>query len=102
MERIFAYQDDLTKFMQLLPVTSKRAPGNAYQLLDRFIIFSVPSILQSDNGREFVNSVIEELCLMWECLRVVHGKSRYSQNQGSAKKLNIDIKIILKTWLRSN
>lgn len=88
--------------MQLLPVTSKRAPGNAYQLLDKFSIFSVPSILQSDNGREFVNSVIEQLCLMWQDLRVVHGKSRYWQNQGSVKKSNIDIKIKLKAWLRSN
>ena len=49
---ILAYQDDLTKFVQLRPVTLKRAPEIAYQLLDIFSIFGVPSILQSENERE--------------------------------------------------
>ena len=51
------YQDHLTKFVQLHPVTSKRAPEIAYQLLDIFSIFRAPSILQSDNGKEFVNGL---------------------------------------------
>ena len=54
------YQDHLTKFVQLRPVTSKRAPEIAYQLLDTFSIFGAPSILQSGNGREFVNSFITD------------------------------------------
>ena len=61
---ILVYQDHLTKFVQLRPVTSKRAPEIVYQLLDIFSIFEAPSILQSDNGREFVNSVISELSAM--------------------------------------
>ena len=32
-------QDHLTKFAQLRPVKSKRAPESAYQLLDIFSIF---------------------------------------------------------------
>ena len=62
---ILVYQDHLTKFAQLRPVKSKRAPEIAYQLLDIFSIFGVPSILQSDNGRELVNSVITKLSEMW-------------------------------------
>ena len=58
------YQDHLTKFVQLRPVTSKREPEIAYQLLDIFRIFGSPIILQSDNGREFVNSVIIEFSAM--------------------------------------
>ena len=58
------YQDQLTKFVQLRPVTSKREPEIAYQLLDIFRIFGSPIILQSDNGREFVNSVIIEVSAM--------------------------------------
>ena len=58
---IHVYQDHLTKFVRH-PVTSKRAPEIAYKLLDIFSIFGTPSILQSDNGREFVNPVITELC----------------------------------------
>ena len=87
---ILVYQDHLTKFVQLRPVTSKRAPEIAYQLLDIFSIFGAPSILQSDNGREFVNSVITELSAMWDGLKIVHGKPRHSQTQGSVERVNRD------------
>ena len=99
---ILVYQDHLTKFVQLRPVTSKRAPEIAYQLLDIFSIFGAPSILQSDNGREFVNSVITELSAMWDGLKIVHGKPRHSQSQGSVERANRDIEDMLMTWLQSN
>ena len=45
----------------------QRASEIAYQFLDIFSIFWAPSILQSDDGRGFVNSVITELSdgLIW-------------------------------------
>ena len=52
---ILVYQDLLTKYVQLRPLTSKRAPEITYQVLDIFSIFGAPSILQSENEREFVN-----------------------------------------------
>ena len=99
---ILAYQDCLTKFVQLRPVTSKRAPEIAYQLLDIFSIFGAPSILQSDNGTEFVNSVITELSAMWDGLKIEHGKPRHSQSQGSVDRANRDIEGMLMMWLQSN
>ena len=96
---ILVCQDHLTKFVLLRPVTSKRAPEIAYQLLDIFSIFGVPSILQSDNGREFVNSVITELSAMWDGLEIVHGKPRHRQ---SVERANRDIEDMLMTWLQSN
>ena len=77
------YQDHLTRFVQLRPVMPKRASEIAYQLLDIFSIFGAHSILQSDNGRKFVNSVITELSAMRDVLKIVHGKHRHSQSQGS-------------------
>ena len=76
--------------MYLWPVTSNRAPEIAYQLLAIFSIFGAPRILQSDNGREFVNCIIEELCSMWEGLKIVHGKLRHRQSQGSVERVNSD------------
>ena len=90
----------LNKFVQLRPVTSKCAPEIGFQLLDIFSIFGAPSILQSDNGREFVNSVITELSAMWNGLKIVHGKP--SQSQGSVERTNKDIEYMLVTWLQSN
>ena len=94
---IFVYQDHLTKFVQLRPVTSKRAPEIAYQLLDVLSIFDIPNILQSDNGREFVNSIIDEHRSMWEGLKIVHGKPRNSQSQGSVERANRGIGDMLTT-----
>ena len=60
---IFAYQDHLTKRVQLRTVKFKHAPEMVYKQLDKFSIFGASGILQIDN-REFAKSVIEELCSM--------------------------------------
>ncbi|CAG4949101.1 unnamed protein product [Parnassius apollo] len=99
---IMVYQDHLTKFVQLRLLKSKRAEEVAYHLLDIFTTFGAPSILQSDNGREFANKVVKEACAMWPELKIVHGKPRHSQSQGSVKRSNRDIEKILCTWLESN
>ena len=99
---ICVYQDHLTKFVQLRPLKTKTAEEVAYVLLDIFTIFGAPSILQSDNGREFSNKVIEELCTMWPDLKIVHGKPRHSQSQGSVERANQDVENMLNSWLIDN
>ena len=61
---IMVYQDHLTKFCNIKPLTSKKASEVAFNLIDVFTIFVSPHILQSDNGREFTVLVISELKLM--------------------------------------
>jgi len=36
---------------------------------------------------------------MWNNLKIVHGKSRHSQSQGSVERANQDIQNILTTWM---
>ena len=55
------YQDHLTKFTIFRPLNSKTAEEVAFQLMDVFFIFGAPFILQSDNGREFANKMIQKL-----------------------------------------
>jgi hypothetical protein len=74
--------------VKLRPLTHKRAEEIAYKLLDIFTTFGAPEILQSDNGREFANKVLKKLCTMWKNLKIVHGKPRHSQSQGSVKRAN--------------
>eukprot|EP00102_Acyrthosiphon_pisum_P014946 XP_008185264.1 PREDICTED: KRAB-A domain-containing protein 2-like [Acyrthosiphon pisum] len=78
---ICVYQDHLTKFCILKPLTSKRAEQVACVLLDIFCLFGAPASLQSDNGREFCNELINSLREMWPDLNIVHGKPRHSQSQ---------------------
>ena len=54
---IMVYQDHLTKYCLLRPLSSKRASEVAYHLLDIFLTLGAPHILQSDNGSEFTANV---------------------------------------------
>lgn len=58
--------------------------------------------MHSDNGREFVNSIITNLNEMWSDVNIVHGKSRHSQSQGSVERANRDIEAILAAWMTDN
>ncbi|QQP35498.1 Uncharacterized protein FKW44_023745, partial [Caligus rogercresseyi] len=58
---IMVYQDHLTKFVCLRPLKTKTADEVAGQLVKKFCDKGAPQILQSDNGREFANKVIEKL-----------------------------------------
>ena len=92
---IMVYQDHLTKYCVLRPLTSKRAAEVAWQLVDIFLLLGAPQILQSDNGSEFTASVITELKVMWPDLLMVHGKPRHPASQGSVERLNSDVKDML-------
>ena len=99
---IMVYQDHLTKFCMLRPLPCKRAALVAFQLMDIFLNFGAPAILQSDNGAEFTAEVVTELKLLWPDLVIVHGKPRHPQSQGSVERANGDIKDMLITWLGDN
>ncbi|KFD62379.1 LOW QUALITY PROTEIN: hypothetical protein M514_25502 [Trichuris suis] len=92
---IMAYQDHLTKFVAL---KSKTAEEVAHNRVDMFTLLGAPSILQSDDGREFANKVVTSLKQHWPSLKIVHGKPRHSQSQGSVERANQDIENMLCTW----
>lgn len=77
---IMVYQDYVTRFIQLRPLTSKKAAEVAKQLLDIFCIFGAPSIIQSDSDKEFATGLIAELKLLWPSFKVVHEKACFFQN----------------------
>lgn len=58
---ICMYQGHPTKFLMPKPLISKCVEVVAFILLDIFIIFEAPCMLQSNNGLEFCNSVINSL-----------------------------------------
>ncbi|KAK4328712.1 hypothetical protein Pmani_000907 [Petrolisthes manimaculis] len=99
---IMVYQDHLTKFCILRALTSKRAAEVAFHLLDIFLLFGAPVILQSDNGSEFTSQVITELKEVWPKLTLVHGKPRHPQSKGLVERANGDIKYMLVAWMAYN
>jgi transposase InsO family protein len=102
MKFILVYQDHPAKFVLLRSIYSKRADEVAYHLPDIFTTFGAPNILHSDNGREFCNQIIKRLCEMWNDIKIVHGKPRRSESQGSAERANQDVENMLATWMETN
>ena len=74
----------------------------AYQLMDISCMFGVPFVMQSDNGHEFTNEIIQNLADMWPGMKLVHGKQRHSQSQGSVERSNQDAGDLLVAWMSDN
>ncbi|XP_033209788.1 KRAB-A domain-containing protein 2-like [Belonocnema kinseyi] len=99
---ILNYQDHLTKFVMLRTLKTKAAQEVTYSLLGIFCTLGTPSVLQSDNRREFSNRFIESLKEMWPDLSIVHGKPIHSQGQGNIERANQDVENMLVAWLEEN
>ncbi|XP_003373105.1 putative integrase core domain protein [Trichinella spiralis] len=99
---IMTYLNHFTKFCILSPLKSKRAEEVASKLLEIFLTFGAPSILQSDNGREFSNAIIAELKTCWPELKLVTGRPRHPQSQGAVERLNGVVQDKLAIWMREN
>ncbi|CAF0702812.1 unnamed protein product [Brachionus calyciflorus] len=95
-------QDHFLKVCWLRTLKAKSAKEVARALIDIFGHFGAPRILQSDNGKEFRNALIEALKLLWPDLAIVHGRARRPQTQGSVERSNGDIQNILGSWMRIN
>ncbi|XP_064102658.1 KRAB-A domain-containing protein 2-like [Macrobrachium nipponense] len=90
------------KFCVLYPLARKRAEEVIANLLDVFLTFGAPAILQSDNGREFANAIITELAEPWPELKLVTGRPCHPQSQGTVGRLNGVIQDKLTIWMKEN
>ena len=81
---------------------TKHAEVIAENLVNIFCHFGAPLLLHSDNGREFVNQVIHALLKLWPDCRMINGKARHSQSQGSVERCNRDIENMLACWQVDN
>lgn len=84
----------MTKFAILVPFCNKEMESVARALWEVLSIFKVPKIIQSDNGAEFVNKLIEELTKL---NGIEHGTiSPYnSRTNGAAERVNRTVETIL-------
>ena len=61
------------------------------------LIIGPPTLLHIYNGREFCNKVIA-LFQLKHGIKMVIGKPRHSQSQGSVKRGNRDINDLIRAW----
>lgn len=61
-----------------------------------FPVMGLPSILQSDNGREFINKVIDEVVATWPGqVQLVSGRPRHPQSQGLVEQAHYTLERML-------
>ena len=82
-------RDHFSKFSWAYLLVSKRASEVAEKLVDIFSLFGPPKILQSDNGKEFVATVIKELAKRLE---------RYNHYQWTTKTSTISRMCRKRQW----
>jgi hypothetical protein len=99
MKWILHYQDHHDKMSYLCAMPNKEAKTVALELLPSFLMQGPPVTLQSDNGREFVAQVIEELMKLWKDCIIVHGSPRHPQSQGSIERANADVESMVLQWM---
>ncbi|CAB5215589.1 unnamed protein product [Rhizophagus irregularis] len=92
-------RDHFTRFSWARALTSKRAIEVAAYLFELFhFLGSPPTILQSDNGKEFCVGVIKELIEMWPTVKIINGRPRHPQSQGLVERANGILQQKLGKW----
>ena len=101
---IFHAIDHWSKFSFAFPLENKEAQSVA-SVIKSFIFpyFGVPKIFQSDNGKEFVNSVIKNLLHSWSSkIQIIHGRPRHPQSQRAVERAHRTLEQKLATQLESD
>ena len=79
--------DVYLKLVKAYPLKSKAVLEVSNALESLFLTFGLPTVLQCDNGKEFSNSVINDLCARFN-VKLIHARVRHPQPQGQIERLN--------------
>ncbi|CAF4978312.1 unnamed protein product [Rotaria sp. Silwood1] len=94
--------DHFSKFSWAFPLKNKSANEVASKLHELFFLFGPPRLLHSDNGREFVSSVITELKIIFPDLRFIRGRPRHPQSQECIERANGVLCDAPSKWMSTN
>jgi transposase InsO family protein len=97
---IFHYIDHFAKFSILRPITHKTMENVAHHLRDIWSLFGPPTTLQTDNGSEFKNHVVEHLCAEFNVDHVYSSPYNPSAN-GCVERANGTFCTWLTKWATS-
>lgn len=83
--------DSYSKFLYAAPLMHKSGPETADAILKMFRLYGAPTILHSDNGKEFCNKHVTKMCEEFN-VRIVHGRARCPWIQGQVERVNGTLK----------
>ena len=80
--------DQLTRYVEIVPLKDKSAKECALALFDRIICrYTAPEVILSDNGCEFRNSLMNELCETFK-IKKVHILPYHPSSNGLVERAN--------------
>lgn len=97
---LMVYRDFVSKFIHLKPLRVTNVEDTVHALLDIFLVFGAPNILQSKNGMPVTMPICRRVSTIRPEIKIVAGESSVSQE--FTGKSNQDILRKLNEWLRLN
>ena len=96
--------DHWSKFHVLFALQRKIGTEVAWNLATKvFAYLGLPKVLQSDNGREFTSTLINELVKNWPgYTTIVNGRPRHPQSQGLVERGNSKVEEMLACHFHEN
>ena len=88
--------DSFSKFACVVPCKKKAAVDVKDAFEKIFCIIGSPIILHTDNGKEFRNGLITQMCAEFD-IKALHGRPRCPWVQGQVERLNGTLKFMLST-----
>ena len=93
---LLVVQDYFSKWVELFALPAKRAKLIAQKLHEEYFTrYGVPLRLHSDQGKEFDNALIKELCLVWG-IKKQRTTAFHPQSNGMVERTNRSVKSLLR------
>ena len=91
---IISIIDTFSKFGYCYILNNKRADSVLGKIKDFINKFGKPKSIQTDNGKEFTNALLNKYCDELE-IKLFHGRPYHPQSQGTVESFNKEIKRLL-------
>lgn len=93
--------DELTKFTQAYPISDKQARTIVNTLLVFFQHYGTPLRIHCDQGREFNNTLIKDLCELYD-IKLTFSSVGHPQSNGSLERFHATLSEMIRAHLTEN
>ena len=99
---ILRYIDVLSGFGVIKCLQNKQSDTVGRALIEIFCSHVIPTILQSDNGSEFICNCVNYVKKFLPTIHLIKGRPRHPQSQGAVERGNGTFKQRLSSWMSDN
>lgn len=95
---ILSVQDELSKYIEALPIRNKEADTVAKALVESiFLKYGIVKIITSDQGTEFINKLLGEVCKLLQ-VKQLHSTAYHPQSIGALENSHKTLAAYLRSY----